>query len=294
MEMEKQRTAFGLIAHPVGHSLSPVMHNRAFTYLRLPYHYHSFDVRPEQLKEAVQALKVLRVGGVNVSIPHKETIIPYLDEIDEEALTIGAVNTIVINENNKLKGYNTDGEGYVLSLQKEKQIDIKEQHVVILGAGGAAKGIAVYLLKHGCLSITIANRTLHKAEQMTETLRAYAKKAKLSKNIAAKSLDELQTTGFKQYTLIINTTSVGMWPHVEAVPISLTNVQPNCIVSDIVYNPLKTAFLKQAEALGCIIHEGVGMFVHQGALAFEKFTGIEAPVDMMHEVVIQHLMAKEE
>ena len=145
-------TLFGLLAHPAGHSMSPLMHNTAFKHLGLEHHYHAFDVAPAQLPAALEGLKALGIGGVNVSIPHKEAVIPYLDEVDAEARVIGAVNTIVL-EDDRLKGYNTDGAGYVRSLIAETNVDLAKARILLLGAGGAAKGISLYLLKEGCSSL---------------------------------------------------------------------------------------------------------------------------------------------
>jgi shikimate dehydrogenase len=230
----------------------------------------------------------LGVAGVNVSIPHKVKIIQYLDEIDAEAKAIGAVNTILLQKEGRLKGYNTDGAGYVQALLAETQISLPQTKALLLGAGGAAKGIAVYLIKHGCTDITIANRTRIKAEQLAIQLEEYINDQGLVGKIACiewKTVSQSSTI----YNLIVNTTPIGMWPDTEKAPIHFEHLETNTIVSDIVYNPLKTLFLTQAEQKGARIHQGLGMFIYQGALAFEYFTGEKAPIDCMREVVLERL-----
>nr|WP_307390192.1 shikimate dehydrogenase [Bacillus horti] len=280
-----QGKLFGLMAHPVHHSLSPLMHNAAYKALGIGHQYQAFDIAPEQLGKAIAAIRTLGIGGVNVSIPHKEKVIEFLDEIDDEAKVIGAVNTIVRQEDGRLKGYNTDGEGYVRSLLAETKVELPTASILLLGAGGAAKGIGIYLLKMGAQKITIANRTLAKAEELQKQLEAYSG----SPHIHTLSLEELDETKLGEFTLIIHTTPTGMWPNIEQVPLSLKGIRPATIVSDIVYNPLHTAFLKQAESEGAIIHEGLGMFLYQGALAFERFTGLEAPIEVMKKEVVEQL-----
>jgi shikimate dehydrogenase len=279
---------FGIFAHPVHHSMSPLMHNSVYNKLELPYHYQPFDVLPDQLEHAVKSMKVLGISGVNVSIPHKERVIPLLDEVDEEAKLIGAVNTIVLQEDGRLKGYNTDGAGYVESLLIETDVELSQSNALILGAGGAAKGIAVYLLKNGCARITIANRTTEKAVHLAEQLNHYTIKANLKGEVCSLNWDEV-STDVSSFTLIVNTTPLGMWPNTEQTPINLKNLTAGTIVSDIVYNPLLTRFLEEAKDKGATIHQGLGMFIYQGVLAFKYFTGSQAPVEYMKEVVLKKL-----
>ncbi|MDQ0339588.1 shikimate dehydrogenase [Caldalkalibacillus uzonensis] len=292
-----EKQLFGLFAHPVGHSLSPVMHNRAFQALGLPYHYHPFDVSPQDLPEAVAGLKALGIKGINVTIPHKERIVPLLDELDPEAKAIGAVNTVVLSKQGRLVGYNTDGAGYVQSLLTETGVNLEQTRVLLLGAGGAAKAIAIYLIKNGCTSVTIANRTEQKAETLANHIRHYANaknRQETNGPLTSLQVDVLSWTfleqqGVTDYQLIINTTPVGMWPHVEQTPLALQGLKPGTVVSDIVYNPLCTAFLNNAKQLGATVHQGLGMFIYQGALAFKLFTGYDAPLDVMRQVVLKQL-----
>jgi shikimate dehydrogenase len=286
-----ERKLFGIYAHPVHHSLSPTMHNAAFSFRGLTHNYQAFDVHPTGLEQAMEAMKALQIGGINVSIPHKEKVMQYLDEIDEEAQVIGAVNTVVLDKNNRLKGFNTDGAGYVQSLLTETAIKLQETDVLLIGAGGAAKGIAVYLLKNGCASVTITNRTESKAKELVLLLQKYVATNQNTGAVAKVHIkdwdDAVQAHG--SFGLIVNTTPMGMWPDIERVPFQLHSLNASTIVSDIVYNPLQTRFLKDAEEQGATVHQGVGMFIYQGALAFELFTGQKAPIEVMRKVVLENL-----
>lgn len=291
----EERKLFGILAHPAGHSLSPVMHEEAYQKLGLPYAYHPFDVPPELLPQAINAIKVLGIKGVNVTIPHKERIIPLLDRLDPEAEAIGAVNTVVLEEDGSLSGYNTDGPGYVESLKRETQLDLSRSKVLLLGAGGAAKAIGIYLLKEGIPHLTIVNRTVERAQQLARHLEKYVEGRFPSSpsQVTVKSVTELDQNKLFEYQLIINTTSVGMWPKIDQVPLELGPLSPSTVVSDIVYNPYETLFLKKAKEKGATVHHGLGMLVYQGALAFKLFTGYDAPVEVMWKAVSHQLGIKD-
>lgn len=270
----------GLFGHPVGHSQSPLMHNTAFVERKLDYRYLAFDVAPGELANAVQAIRALGMRGVNVTIPHKVAILPLLDEVDPLARQIGAVNTIV-NEQGRLIGYNTDGSGYVRSLVEETHLALTEQRVTLLGAGGAARAVACALAQEGVKAIRILNRSREKAEQLAHLLRPVTD----VQVVAPEAYQE----AVESATLLINTTSVGMYPHTEEVPISTNWLHSGLIVSDLIYNPLKTKLLAEAERAGAKTHSGLGMFVYQGALAFALWTGVEAPVELMRQTVLRNL-----
>ncbi|MGG3841877.1 shikimate dehydrogenase [Anoxybacillus kestanbolensis] len=270
---------FGLIGCPVHHSLSPLMHNDAFQTLHIDAHYHAFHVEPHMLKEAVQGLKALQCAGFNVTIPHKTAVMEYMDELDETAKQMGAVNTVV-NERGKWVGYNTDGEGFVRALCEQMNVQLCGARILLVGAGGAARGIYFALLQHHVSAVDVCNRTTGKAE-------AFIKKEKSD----VYSLEEGEER-LAEYDIVINTTSVGMYPHVEAMPISLRNLKKDTIVSDIIYNPLMTKWLQEAKEKGARVQNGVGMFVYQGALAFEKWTGIFPNTKRMEQLVIQKLGGK--
>ncbi|OEH84650.1 shikimate dehydrogenase [Desulfuribacillus stibiiarsenatis] len=270
----------GLFGHPVSHSLSPMMHNLAFEKMALPYRYFAFDINPDQVKQAVDSIRVLGIRGVNVTIPYKETVIPFLDAVDRSATMIGAVNTIV-NDGGKLTGYNTDGQGYVMSLEEELNVNVQDLDIVILGAGGAARGIIFSLLEKNARNIALYNRNKERAEKLV----AEFDKEQASKIMVIHDLEQLH-----KYHLIINTTPSGMYPNVNETPIDIAYVSPSHLVSDIVYNPLMTKFLKQAQTKGATIHHGLGMFIYQGAIAFELWTGQKPPVQEMYKAVQTHLI----
>lgn len=274
---------YGVIGCPIHHSLSPVMHNDAFQTLGIDAHYHAFHVEKEALPAAIEGMRALGIAGMNVTIPHKTAVIPLLDEVDEMAKRIGAVNTIV-RENERLIGYNTDGPGFVRALIEETNTTIQGKRILVIGAGGAARGIYFSLANAGAEQVDICNRTKENAEQLIE-------ESDLSVSGRAYSLTEAEAR-LSQYDIIINTTSVGLSPNVDAMPLSLEHLNEQTIVSDIIYNPFETKWLKEARKKGAIVQNGVGMFVYQGALAFEKWTGVFPDVERMKQVVIQQLGGK--
>lgn len=271
---------FGLIGHPIGHSMSPIMHNDQFKQLNLDYHYVAFDVQPKDLKAAVDGIRALGISGFNITIPHKVAVIEYLDEIDDEAKQIGAVNTVV-NKDGKLIGYNTDGKGFAVSLGQLAGDDFLHKRMLIVGAGGAARGIYVTLARMGAKSIDITNRTVGKAEELISACSFNISSQALSIDKAEKNLQE--------YEIIINTTSVGMSPDIDKLPIDLTNLKKGIVVSDIIYNPIETKWLEHGRRLGAITQNGVGMFVGQGALAFELWTGQKPDYEQMEQIVMKQL-----
>ncbi len=280
-EMEsKQTEIIGLIGHPVGHSMSPVMHNAMFKELGLNYHYVAFDVQPSQLKEAITGVKALQIKGFNVTIPHKVSILPFLDEISEEAKVIGAVNTVV-NLDGRLIGYNTDGEGYLQSLIEETGVFLQDKKIVILGAGGAAKGISYAFAKHPIAKLTIVNRDLEKANQLTDVI-----KNRIS--VLSTTYEQLNEV-LQEVDIVVNTTSIGMYPNINETILPKDWIKANHLISDIVYNPLETKLLKDAKDQGAMTHSGLGMFVHQGALAFKKWTGYDANPNLMKKIVLEKL-----
>jgi shikimate dehydrogenase len=274
---------YGLIGCPVSHSMSPLMHNDAFQHLGIRAHYHAFHVEPDHLHDAVKGLRALGVSGFNVTVPHKVKIMEYLDQIDKEALEIGAVNTVV-NENGKLIGYNTDGQGFVRALLEILDKPLEQCSILLIGAGGAARGILFSLAANGAKWIDVCNRTLSNAEKLLRDCHMNIQSNILTMKEAEEKLD--------QYQLIINTTSVGMHPNVEQMPLDVEKLVQGSIVSDIIYNPIETKLLKEAKKRKAITQNGIGMFVYQGALAFEKWTGIWPNIDRMKNIVIQKLGGK--
>lgn len=268
---------YGVIGDPISQTLSPSMHNAAFNHLGLSAKYLPFHVTPGQLSQAIEGVRGLGVAGLNVTIPHKVSVMNLLDEIDPLAMRIGAVNTIV-NENGKLIGYNTDGAGYVSSLKHiTAERNLEEHSILIVGAGGAARAIYYTLLEEGVKKVAIANRTIETAKQLIQ-----------SNNTNVMSLSDAEDV-VDDYDIIINTTSIGMYPFLENMPIQLGKIKEKTIVSDIIYNPIETKWLKQARKLGAQTQNGIDMFVFQGALAFEKWTGIYPSVEVMRKIVLTKL-----
>ncbi|OAS13765.1 shikimate dehydrogenase [Paenibacillus oryzisoli] len=278
--IDSHTVLYGVFGDPIRHSRSPIMLNRAFQEAGINGVYAAFHVKPEALGEAVRGIRALGYRGVNVTIPHKVDVMNYLDEIDEGAMIVGAVNTIV-NENGKLKGFNTDGIGYVRSLKEETGIELKGKRVLVLGAGGAARGVAYALAKEGASCIYIANRTKERAVELAATISAFTETVGLG-------MDELENVA-DNVEFVLNTTSAGMHPNVDELPLPLHLLRPHHLVSDLIYNPRITRFLREAEAIGARIHGGLGMFIYQGAYAFEYWTGTPAPVAAMRQVVEQSL-----
>lgn len=269
-----------IIGSPVEHSKSPYMHNLAFEKLGLDYAYMAFDIKEGSLKQGVDGLRTLNVRGFNITMPHKQEVMKYLDKIEEDAKLIGAVNT-VLNNNGKLIGYNTDGKGFIKSLE-ERNVKYIDEKIVIIGAGGAAKAIAIELALKGVKNIVIVNRTLEKAEAISHTI---------NKNIEGSEsrslvLDEkLLKEELKDASILINTTSVGMGDSIDKNIIKNEDtLDKDLFVADLIYNPVKTKFLSMAEEKGCRIMNGLDMLVYQGALVFKIWTGADMPVEVIKKM----------
>ncbi|RST61514.1 shikimate dehydrogenase [Siminovitchia terrae] len=271
---------YGVIGDPIAHSLSPAMHNKELQELEIDAYYHPFHIKGKDLKMAVDGMKVIGVAGFNVTIPHKTAIIPLLDKVDPLAEAIGAVNTVV-REDNLLVGYNTDGAGFVESLKQAWKEDFTGERALIIGAGGAAKAIYYTLLSIGVQRVDICNRTIQKAEALIAG-QPYQADSK------AITLEEGEAN-IGDYSLIIQTTSIGMDPEIGKSPISLEGVRSSAFVSDIIYNPAETMFLKQAAQKGAKTQNGLGMLVYQGALAFEKWTNVKPDVLRMKQTLTNFL-----
>ncbi|MDR9853105.1 shikimate dehydrogenase [Paenibacillus sp. VCA1] len=270
----------GVIGDPIAHSKSPVMHQAALEALGLPGAYVPMHVKTGQVKDAIAGIKALGFRGINVTIPHKLEVIPHLDHLDETALRIGAVNTIV-NDQGVLTGYNTDGIGYVRSLKEEAAPDLKGKKIVVLGAGGAARGIIYALSLENPDRIYVANRTVDKAEAMAAEWKDLA-------DIRGISMMQLPEC-LKDADILINTTSVGMHPNMAHTPVDTDLIPEGIVVSDLIYNPLQTKLLAESAQKGCIVHGGLGMFVNQGAYALEYWTGLPAPVAAMRNAVLKDM-----
>jgi len=269
----------GIFGYPVAHSGSPRMHNAAFSHLGLDYVYVPFEVRPEDLRQAVEALRALNIAGINVTIPHKESIIPFLDGISREVDLIGAVNTVKL-ERGQLKGYNTDAQGFLESLQ-ENGIEPQGMKALVIGAGGASRAVVCALGKAGAREVVIANRTLARAEEIA------AKQNELfgGKNIRGVDLSEISSQA-ETADLIINTTSLGMKAD-DPLLLDPKVLTLRHKVVDIIYHPPETLLLREARIRGAITINGMGMLVNQGAIAFELWTGIAPPRPLMRQALMQ-------
>ncbi len=260
-----------LLGYPLGHSLSPAMQNAAFRAVGLPWHYELLETPREELRAAVARLRGEDCAGANVTIPHKQAIIEFLDDVTDTAREIGAVNTIV-KRGDKLIGENTDAYGFLQSLRGAR-VEPHNARVVILGAGGAARAVAFALASAGVASIAILNRTEAHALALTDALRNKYPHLALAVNRAEAITDA---------TLVVNATSVGMTPRADESP--MPGAFPRSAVAfDLVYRPMQTQFLRDAERAGAQTIGGIGMLVHQGAAAFKLWTGRDAPVAVMVE-----------
>ena len=276
----------GLFGYPVEHSLSPKMHNAGFEELEINYLYLPFAVQPENLEQAVAGIRGLGIRGVNLTIPHKEEVIPYLDELSEEAELIGAVNTIV-NQNGKLVGHNTDGRGYIRSLQEGAGFAPDNKEVLIIGAGGAARAVAFQLALEGIDKLYIANRTFSKAEKLAAEIRT---KIDLKEITALDLTTEALTPVFNNLDLVVDTTPIGMVPDTDVKPVIEPGLlDSNLLVSDLVYNPQETVLLQAAKEAGAETVSGLGMLLYQGVIAFELWTDRQAPVEEMQAALEKNI-----
>ena len=267
----------GLIGWPVEHSISPAMHNAAFQARRLNWVYVPLPVTPERVKAALAGLRALGFRGANVTIPHKQAVIPYLDRITPEAQAIAAVNTVVVEPDGLMWGTNTDAAGFMEDLRAHG-VEVEGKSVLVLGAGGAARAV-VYALARAGAQVTIANRTIGRAVELARHLHTVLPGRPL--RVVEWSRETL-TEEAKRHTLLVNTTSVGMWPEVEASPWPITAGFGQIeVVYDVIYIPAETRLLREAAAWGCRTIGGLGMLVRQGAEAWRLWTGETPPIDVM-------------
>ncbi|MCC8138411.1 MAG: shikimate dehydrogenase [Clostridiales bacterium] len=272
-----------LIGSPVAHSISPMMHNEAFRLLDLDAVYLCFDTKDKELGTIIRALRDMNVLGFNITMPDKERVMEYLDALSPAARMIGAVNTVK-NENGRLVGYNTDGEGYIRSLS-DVGYEITEGEMCLLGAGGAASSIAVQAALSGAPVLHILNRkngrSFPNAIRLAEQINAEtACRADVIDLNDAKAVQDC----VEKSSLLTNATSVGMVPGTDALPLpDPTCLHPDLTVSDIIYNPRQTRLLAEARARGCRTLNGLYMLLYQGAAAFHIWTGQDMPIEAIRE-----------
>jgi shikimate dehydrogenase len=273
----------GVIGDPIEHSMSPKMHNTAIQALGLNYVYISFHVYSKDLAAAIAGIRSLQIRGINVTIPHKIAVMPYVDEIDPLAQKIGAINTIK-NENGHIFARNTDGEGALIALN-EAGCDPQGKVIVILGAGGAAKAITFYLASLAKRLIIINRSSSH----LNELIKSLQKNFQVPIDGISDNNTVAIENAIRSAALLINTTPIGMYPHKDEMPIDPSLFHPNLFVFDIIYNPIETKLLHIARTKGCKTLNGIKMLVNQGAIAFEWWTGIKPDKKLMETAILEDI-----
>lgn len=276
-EINGHTKQLGIIGYPVEHTFSPNMHNFISDTIHNNYVYGAWCVKPENLKAAIDGMRALDIKGINVTAPHKVEVMKYLDCVTDGAKELGSVNTVV-NRDGKLYGYNTDADGFCMALDKAG-IQIKNSKILIIGAGGVVRPTLIRLIDNGAAAVTVVNRTKSKAAALAE--------------------DILKTKSFKidtepdelKFDIVINTTSAGMEPQENVMPIDnieeiddLSFIDKNTAAVDMIYNPAETLFLKEARKRGAKTLNGLGMLIYQGVIAYELFTGAKLPPDMGEQI----------
>jgi shikimate dehydrogenase len=284
MKITGHTQVVGVIGDPIVHTRSPAMHNAAFGALGMDWVYVPFHVHSSYLAQAIAGFQALGVRGINATIPHKEALVSLMTTLSPEAEFIGAVNTVLFEPDGRIFGDNTDAYGFVAAME---EAGIEPPHggrAVILGAGGAARAVIAALVKIGVAEVVIANRTYTKAERLA---------AEVSRRTAIPAIGipldaEAMAIYLKDCPLLVNTTSGGMD---GKDPLNLNGdlFGPQCVVYDIIYTPPQTPLLKAAAAKGCRVLNGLGMLVHQGARAFQRWTGVVPPVEVMRTALLASL-----
>ncbi|HEY5502535.1 MAG TPA: shikimate dehydrogenase [Candidatus Anoxymicrobiaceae bacterium] len=282
MHIDGSTRLVGIIGNPLDHSLSPTIHNAAFDYLGLNWCYVPLPVEEGNLSAGVDGIKALRFAGVNVTMPFKTEVLPLLDEVAMFAESVGAVNTILIDKG-KLIGYNTDGRGFYTALVRDLGYDVKGRRVLVLGAGGASRSVTVSLALAGCQSIVIVNRSPERSRQLAEIIL----KSTPDIDVTWLSPDDNYDIVLAESDLIINATPLTTFNGSLRVPVSLLN--KNQIVCDLNYSLYQPPLLQEAEARGAQVMDGKGMLLYQAAAAFEIWTGLDAPVEVMRVALLRAL-----
>ncbi len=269
----------GVFGDPVDGNPTGAMEEAAYAACGLNYRYLTLKVTKDDFDDAMKAIHAFHMKGMNLTMPHKINVIPYLDELSKAARIIGAVNTIVVKEDGKLFGENTDGKGFVQAL-KNHGVSLDEKKVVILGAGGAARAIAVECALAGAASVTVMNRTKARAQELAGILKAHTKAA--AEGMALEKGQKIP----EDTDILINATCIGLYPDCDQKPdIDYDTIRNTMVVSDVVFNPVDTLFLQEAAKRGAKTVNGLGMLACQGALNFELWTGVKAPLELMEETL---------
>lgn len=283
-----------IIGTDIGHSKSPAMMNAAYEKLGLDAYYYPMNIKEEDFGDVIRGISKMNYMGLTITIPYKLEVMKYLDEIDRTAEIIGAVNTIKITEG-KMKGFNTDGEGFVRGLEVDKGVNVAESTFVVVGAGGVSRAIMTVLASRKAAAddagrepgipacekkIYLANRTMKRAEELCD---------KLNKLVCdccvPVPLDETLAQYIDKADVLVNATNVGMPPQQDMTPVDAAMLHSGMLVADVIYNPRKTKLLEAAESMGCDIVNGQSLLLHQGKMAFNIWTGLEAPGDDMFKAV---------
>ncbi len=279
MKITGKTRVLGIIGWPVAHSLSPVMHNAAFDHLGLDFCYVPFSVKEGCLDLAIRSIPALNIAGLNVTIPHKESVIRYLSEISNEAKIIGAVNTIKVLDD-KLIGYNTDGIGFTASLE-EAGHPVRDHSLLILGGGGAAKAVVFQSAAEGAREIVIANRTVSKARFLRRETETHFPSIKV--DATGIGYEELKAA-VDRVDIVVNATSIGLRRE-DPSPVPKELLHKGLFVCDLIYNPPQTALIGYAKELGCQFINGIGMLLHQGGAAFKLWTELDPPLEVMRKAL---------
>lgn len=282
-------SALGIIGYPIGHSVSPLFQQAALDRLSVPHRYRAYEVHPDSVGDFIAALRSEGVLGINVTVPHKEAVMSFLDDIDDWAAEAGAVNTIV-NRDGRLTGYNTDGYGFLRALTDEGGLNPAGKRVLVLGAGGSARGVVQALIRAEVGRLDIANRTQARAELLAELAQQRSVPA------GATSLDPGQLSAAAAAAdLIVNCTSLGMrhGPDETASPLATQQIPAGSLVYDLVYNPMLTPLLQAAQSAGAKTLGGISMLVYQGAASFELWLQRPAPVSAMMDAALAAMRTRE-
>jgi shikimate dehydrogenase len=279
-----------VVGDPVAHSASPPMHNAALEKCGIPARYARIHVRPEELSAALDLLVANGFIGTNVTIPHKSAMLSLMDELDEQARKIGAVNTVLIEDGKRI-GFNTDGPGIVRAVRSEFSVDLRDLRILVLGAGGGAgRAIAVQCAMENCERLVLANRTFEKAEELARELAPLFKTSRLAgpvEKIAAVVWDQIRAE-LANIDLVINATPIGM-KRTDASPLPSAWLAPHLLVYDTIYTAPRTKLMLAADEAGARSANGLSMLLHQGALSFEIWFNRPAPIEAMRAALLAHV-----
>lgn len=278
MHIDGSTTIVGIFGAPIKHTASPAMHNAAFAALEMNWAYLAFHVDPQNLRSALRGANDMGIVGMNLTIPHKILALDWIDEIDTEARKLGAVNTVSM-EKGKLRGFNTDGYGFLKGIKEDFNLSIKGKRVLVLGAGGAGHGIAVKCAMDGAARVIVANRTPARIDLIANEVRS-TKTEFLALTLAAEDIRKV----IHEVDLVVNATSVGLEEH-DSLGLGADLFSPRLHVYDTIYRPAETELLRIAESAGAKVANGLSMLLHQGAKAFEIWTKRKAPLAVMRRAL---------